>query len=63
MNASSFIKSVQEREVYKISCIEEIAYKKGFIKKKQLKRYLSKIPDGEYKHYLKKLILKKYSKN
>lgn len=56
LNASSFIKSVQEREVYKISCIEEIAYKKGFIKKKQLKRYLSKIPDGEYKHYLKKLI-------
>ena len=33
LNASSFIKSVQEREVYKISCIEEIAYKKGFIKK------------------------------
>lgn len=56
LNASSFIKSVQEREVYKISCIEEIAYKKGFIKKKQLKRYLSKIPNGEYKNYLKKLI-------
>ena len=26
---------------------------KKVLLKKQLKRYLSKIPDGEYKHYLK----------
>ena len=54
--ATNFIKSVQKREVNKIGCIEEIAYKKEYIKKDQLKKYLTKIPNGEYKDYLKKLI-------
>ena len=32
-NASNFIKSVEDRQSLKISCIEEIAYRKGFIDK------------------------------
>ena len=32
-NASNFIKSVEDWQSLKISCVEEIAYRKGFISK------------------------------
>ena len=54
-NASNFIKSVEERQSLKISCIEEIAYRKGFIDEKQLKTIAEDYPN-EYGKYLKQLI-------
>ena len=54
-NASNFIKSVEDRQSLKISCIEEIAYRKGFIDKKQLKKIAEDYPN-EYGNYLKQLI-------
>ena len=56
-NASNFIKSVEERQSLKISCIEEIAYRKGFINIKQLKKIANNYPN-EYGDYLKELINK-----
>ena len=54
-NASNFIKSVEDRQSLKISCIEEIAYRKGFIDEKQLKKIAEDYPN-EYGRYLKQLI-------
>ena len=53
MEASSFISIIEQRQGLKISCIEEIAYRRGFIDKNQLKALIDKIPNNtNYKNYL-----------
>ena len=54
-NASTFIKSVEDRQSLKISCLEEIAYRKGFIDAKQLDKIAETYPN-EYGQYLKRII-------
>ncbi len=51
LQASNFIATIEQRQGLKISCIEEIAFKKGFISREQLielARPLSKNQYGEY---------------
>ena len=36
MQASQFVQVIEERQGLKVGCIEEAAYKKGFINKQQL---------------------------
>ena len=51
LQASSFVYALQERQGMKISCPEEIAYRRGFITRDQLTKLgqdLSKSPYGEY---------------
>jgi glucose-1-phosphate thymidylyltransferase len=51
LQAASFVYALQERQGMKISCPEEIAYRRGFITKEQLIKLgqtLSKSPYGEY---------------
>jgi len=50
--ASIFVQTIQERQGIKIACIEEIAYKKGFIDKSKLLA-LAKRYNNEYGEYLK----------
>ena len=54
--ASEFVKVLEKRQGVKISCIEEIAYKKGFINKEQLLKSAEKYGKSGYGDYLKKLI-------
>lgn len=53
--ASSYIKTIQERQGISIGCIEEECYRAGFIDKKQLNKTIENIPESEYKEYLKTL--------
>ena len=55
IKASSFISNIQERQGLKISCIEEIAFKKKFITKKQLLQIANSMKNSEYGNYLKKI--------
>jgi glucose-1-phosphate thymidylyltransferase len=51
MQASQFVQVIEQRQGIKIACIEEIAYRKGFVDKKQLEelaRPLVKSGDGAY---------------
>ena len=50
IDASSFIKTIEERQGLKIGCIEEAAYRMGFISKKQLLDLAAAMPTryGEY---------------
>lgn len=50
--ASSFIQTVQKRQGLYISCIEEIAYKKGWIDQSQLAKLAQKYGKTEYGRYL-----------
>ena len=50
IEAGMFIRTIEERQGLKIGCIEEIAYRKGFISKKQLIKFANEINTsyGEY---------------
>jgi glucose-1-phosphate thymidylyltransferase len=52
INASIFIKTIEERQGLKIGCIEEVAYRMGFIRKRQLKNLAEGI-DTSYGEYLR----------
>ncbi|MDD3563424.1 MAG: glucose-1-phosphate thymidylyltransferase RfbA [Candidatus Cloacimonetes bacterium] len=56
MQASQFVEVIQSRQGLKISCIEEIAYRQGFIDKDQLIRIAEPIRKSGYGEYLLKLI-------
>ena len=56
LEASNFIGIIEKRQDLKIACIEEIAYRKGFIDDKQLLKIINELKDGvDYKDYLKKV--------
>lgn len=50
--ASSFVQTIQERQGIKIACIEEIAYRKGYINREQLQRLSRQFSKNEYGEYL-----------
>jgi glucose-1-phosphate thymidylyltransferase len=52
IDASVFIKTIEERQGLKIGCIEEVAYRMGYINKKQLQK-LAKMINTNYGEYLK----------
>jgi len=54
IDASLFIKTIEERQGLKIGCIEEIAYRMGYINKKQLQN-LAQVINTEYGEYLKRI--------
>ena len=53
-NASNFIRSVEDRQSFKISCLEEIAFRKGFIDRDQLEKLSEDFPN-DYGAYLKQI--------
>ena len=52
IDASIFIKTIEERQGLKVGCIEEVAYRKGYINRKQLKKLANRITTS-YGEYLK----------
>ncbi|MCX5703962.1 MAG: glucose-1-phosphate thymidylyltransferase RfbA [Candidatus Omnitrophica bacterium] len=55
IDASVFIKTIEERQGLKIGCIEEVAYRMGYINKKQLGKLASGI-ETSYGEYLKRIL-------
>ena len=55
LNCSNFVNIIEERQNYKIACIEEVAYKNKWINKKNLKNIISKIGKCPYTDYLNNL--------
>ena len=53
--ASSFVQAIQNRQGLKISSIEEIAFRKGYIDKEQLKRLALDMAQNDYGRYLLEL--------
>lgn len=52
MQASNFIHTIEERQGLKVSCIEEIAYLKGYITKEQLLKLAEPLRKNQYGEYL-----------
>ena len=55
LQASNFIATIEQRQGLKVSCIEEIAYKKGFISREQLIALAQPLSKNQYGEYLLRL--------
>jgi glucose-1-phosphate thymidylyltransferase len=55
MQASNFVQTIEQRQGLKIGCIEEIAFRKGFISKDQLFDIATPLEKSGYGVYLKNL--------
>jgi len=55
LEASEFVETIQKRQGLKIACIEEIAYRKGYINAEQLLRVAADMNKNEYGRYLAEL--------
>lgn len=56
MDAANFIATIQKRQGLYISCIEEIAYKRGFIDAAQVKKLAADLRKTPYGQYLENLV-------
>jgi glucose-1-phosphate thymidylyltransferase len=56
MQASQFVQVIEQRQGIKIACIEEIAYRKGFITKQQIEAMAKPLMKSGYGEYLLNII-------
>lgn len=52
LEASNFIATIENRQGLKVACLEEVAFRMGFIDRPQLERLARGYKDGEYQAYL-----------
>ncbi|HSP64061.1 MAG TPA: hypothetical protein VLQ90_13825, partial [Pyrinomonadaceae bacterium] len=53
LEAGNYIATIEHRQGLKIACLEEVAFRSGFIDQSALVRLIEKLPKGEYRDYLK----------
>jgi len=56
VDATQFVKTIEDRQGLKISCIEEIAYRKGYISAEQLERIAKPLQKSGYGEYLLQIL-------
>jgi len=62
LQASNFIESIEERQGLKVACLEEIAFRKGYITKAQLEELAKPLLKNQYGQYLMKILKEKIRK-
>ncbi len=60
LQASNFVESIEERQGLKVACLEEIAYRKGYINKEQLIELAKPLLKNQYGQYLMKILNEKF---
>jgi len=60
LQASNFVESIEERQGLKVACLEEIAYRKGYITKEQLTELAKPLLKNQYGQYLMKIMNEKF---
>jgi len=53
LEAGNYIATIEHRQGLKIACLEEVAYRMGFIDQPALERIIDGLPKGEYRQYLR----------
>ncbi len=56
LQASTFIETIESRQGMKVSCIEEIAWRKGYIDDQQLLKLAAPLSKSSYGEYLRALV-------
>jgi glucose-1-phosphate thymidylyltransferase len=62
LQASNFVESIEERQGLKIACLEEIAYRKGYISKEQLTELAKPLLKNQYGQYLMRIMNDRFIK-
>lgn len=57
VEAAEFVRTLEKRQGFKISCPEEVAFQKGFIGAQQLGRLADELGKSDYGKYLRKVVL------
>lgn len=60
LQASNFIESIEERQGLKVACLEEIAYRKGYITKEHVIELAKPLMKNQYGQYLMKIVNEKF---
>ena len=53
LEASNYIATIEHRQGMKIACLEEVAFRSGFIDHRALTQLIDDLPKGEYREYLR----------
>ena len=61
LDASNYIATMERRQGLKIGCIEEVAFRMGYIEKNRFEKIIEKLPVNDYRKYLE-MILKEEQK-
>ena len=56
LQAGQYVQTIEENQGIKIACLEEIAYRKGFLTKEQIAEQVKKYKNNEYYNYVARLI-------
>ncbi len=52
LEAANYIATIEHRQGLKVACLEEVAYRTGFISQSELSAIIDRLPKGEYRDYL-----------
>ena len=58
LQASQYVHTIEENQGIKIACLEEVAYRMGFMEKEKLMEITQKYPNNEYFNYVKDVLNK-----
>ena len=56
LQASQYVQTIEENQGIKIACLEEVAYRMGFLSKDDLKKQSEKYKNNEYYNYINNII-------
>src|SRR5207302_132571 len=55
LEAANYIATIEHRQGLKVACLEEVAFRTGFIGTTELARLIDQLPRGEYREYLSRV--------
>ncbi len=56
LEAANFIATIERRQGTKIACLEEIAYRQGYVTVSELQKLADQMPAGDYRAYIESVI-------
>jgi glucose-1-phosphate thymidylyltransferase len=59
LQASNFIETIEQRQGLKIACLEEIAYRMGYISRNKLESLASSVKNSSYGDYLRRILVER----
>jgi glucose-1-phosphate thymidylyltransferase len=57
LSAATYVKIIEERQGYKVACLEEIALRKGWLTVEKLRYNLNGAPENSYNFYVRSLLV------
>lgn len=56
LQASQYVHTIEENQGIKIACLEEVAYRMGFVTKEDLEKHVAKYSNNDYYNYVKEMV-------